>query len=138
MASGTSLALPRPTPTCPLPSPTTTSAEKLNRRPPLTTLATRLMWTTRSCRSSSELGSIAVMFALERETGFARRVCEGLHAPVVEEPVAVEDDLLDALRLARGGDGLADGLRGVGLLRVADAGLDVLAERRDAEQRLRR
>src|SRR3954454_7279302 len=32
----------------PSPSPTTTSAVKLNRRPPLTTLATRLMATTRS------------------------------------------------------------------------------------------
>src|SRR5512137_2754663 len=53
MASGTSLAFPRPTPTCPWPSPTTISAEKLKRRPPLTTLATRLMWTTRSVRSRS-------------------------------------------------------------------------------------
>src|SRR5262245_43253438 len=32
----------------PSPSPTTTSAVKLNRRPPLTTLATRLIVTTRS------------------------------------------------------------------------------------------
>src|SRR5215471_17023336 len=46
MAAGTSLALPYPTPTIPLPSPTTTSAVKLKRRPPLTTLATRLMVTT--------------------------------------------------------------------------------------------
>src|SRR3954453_23305335 len=48
MAAGTSLALPYPTPTVPSPSPTTTRAVKLNRRPPLTTLATRLMVTTRS------------------------------------------------------------------------------------------
>ena len=48
MAAGTSLALPWPTPTRPAPSPTTTSAVKLNRRPPLTTLATRLIETTRS------------------------------------------------------------------------------------------
>jgi len=53
MASGTSLALPRPTPTCPASSPTTTSAEKLKRRPPLTTFATRLMWITRSLSFSS-------------------------------------------------------------------------------------
>src|SRR5580698_4874427 len=46
MAAGTSLALPYPTPTIPLPSPTTTRAVKLNRRPPLTTLATRLIVTT--------------------------------------------------------------------------------------------
>jgi hypothetical protein len=32
--------------------PTTTSAVKEKRRPPLTTLATRLISTTRSCRSS--------------------------------------------------------------------------------------
>src|SRR5690606_10617314 len=48
IAAGTSLALPYPTPTRPLPSPTTTSAVKLNRRPPLTTFATRLIFTTRS------------------------------------------------------------------------------------------
>ncbi len=48
MAAGTSLAFPCPTPTRPAPSPTTTSAVKLNRRPPLTTLATRLIETTRS------------------------------------------------------------------------------------------
>jgi len=43
IASGTSFALPRPKPTRPALSPTTTSALKLNRRPPFTTLATRLM-----------------------------------------------------------------------------------------------
>src|SRR5215217_1405876 len=48
MAAGTSLALPYPNPTLPAPSPTTTSAVKENRRPPLTTLATRLMAMTRS------------------------------------------------------------------------------------------
>src|SRR6185295_5733928 len=57
IASGTSCALPRPTPTWPRPSPTTTSAVNENRRPPLTTLATRLMETTRSFNSST-LGSI--------------------------------------------------------------------------------
>src|SRR5215217_7154764 len=48
IAAGTSLALPYPTPTVPSPSPTTTRAVKLNRRPPLTTFATRLIATTRS------------------------------------------------------------------------------------------
>src|SRR5262245_36463813 len=51
IASGTSFALPRPNPTRPALSPTTTSALKLKRRPPLTTLATRLMWTTFSFSS---------------------------------------------------------------------------------------
>src|SRR5207237_832352 len=62
MASGTSFALPRPAPTCPWPSPTTTSAEKLNRRPPLTTLATRLMWTTLSFSSGRSFGLIVAAF----------------------------------------------------------------------------
>src|SRR3990170_2475311 len=52
MASGTSSAFPSPAPTWPRPSPTTTIAEKLNRRPPFTTLDTRLIWTTRSVSSS--------------------------------------------------------------------------------------
>ena len=43
IASATSRALPMPMPTLPLPSPTTTMALKWKRRPPLTTLATRLM-----------------------------------------------------------------------------------------------
>ena len=51
IASGTSLALPWPWPTRPLPSPTTTRAAKPNRRPPFTTLATRLMKTSFSISS---------------------------------------------------------------------------------------
>ena len=43
-------ALPKPNPTSPSPLPTTTMAEKLNRRPPLTTFATRLIWMTFSMR----------------------------------------------------------------------------------------
>ena len=43
IASGTSLAFPVPTPTRPLRSPTTTNAAKRKRRPPLTTLVTRLI-----------------------------------------------------------------------------------------------
>src|SRR3972149_2266973 len=53
MASGTSRALPEPKATRPLPSPTTTSAANPNRRPPFTTLATRLMETSFSMVSSS-------------------------------------------------------------------------------------
>src|SRR5476649_2258124 len=51
IASVTSLALPKPTPTLPLRSPETTSALKLKRRPPFTTLAHRLMKTTFSAMS---------------------------------------------------------------------------------------
>lgn len=56
MASGTSFALPCPTPKLPFLSPTTTNAEKLNRRPPLTTLAHRLMLTTFSINSEFSAG----------------------------------------------------------------------------------
>jgi hypothetical protein len=51
MAGGTSRALPVPYPTLPAPSPATTTAEKEKFFPPLTTLATRLMWTTVSVSS---------------------------------------------------------------------------------------
>src|SRR4051795_1890459 len=46
IAAGPSLAMPYPTPTIPSPSPPITSAVNLKRRPPLTTLATRLIATT--------------------------------------------------------------------------------------------
>jgi len=48
IASGTSFALPVPNPTRPFLSPITTNAAKRNLRPPLTTLVTRLIVTTRS------------------------------------------------------------------------------------------
>ena len=53
IASGTSAALPFPTPTCPFSSPTTTTALNLKVLPPLTTLATLLIATTFSSSSSS-------------------------------------------------------------------------------------
>src|SRR4051812_386654 len=96
IASGTSPALPRPTPTWPAPSPTTMTALKLNRRPPLTTLATRLIWTTRSS-SVSLLGSMrGTSGSSEIQAGFARGIGKRLDAPVVPEAGAVEDDLADA------------------------------------------
>ena len=55
IADGTSRALPEAKPTRPLPSPTTTSAENEKFLPPLTTLVTRLMWTTRSRSSPDSL-----------------------------------------------------------------------------------
>src|SRR5438552_2787108 len=126
IASGTSLALPSPKPTCPFWSPTTTSALKLKRRPPFTTFATRLMWTTFSFSSTpwasvmmrrgppeersaidpfSELES-----ALARPRG-ARRCLAGLAADALL-------GVLDALRLvglrgpelAQRGRGLAEQL----------------------------
>ena len=53
IASATSFAFARPMPTFPFWSPTATSAENENRRPPFTTLATRVMWMTFSTRSLS-------------------------------------------------------------------------------------
>src|SRR5205809_799 len=108
IASGTSLALPSPKPTCPLPSPTTTSALKLKRRPPFTTFATRLMWTTFSF-SSTPWASVmmrrgppeersAIGPFSELESALARPLGDGTHAAVVEEAVAVEHDLVDPLR----------------------------------------
>src|SRR6266540_3705879 len=75
IASGTSSAFPRPAPTCPRPSPTTTTAEKLKRRPPFTTFDTRLICTTRSV-SSKRVGSILgnSLFLLELQPGLAGRV----------------------------------------------------------------
>ena len=45
MASETSLALPKPKPTLPARSPTTVRAEKEKRRPPFTTFAVLLSFT---------------------------------------------------------------------------------------------
>ena len=69
MASGTSPALPIPAPTVPLPSPTTTTALKLKRRPPWTTLETRLIWTTFSSRLSLEASIRAMGWVSSRSTG---------------------------------------------------------------------
>src|SRR5438874_713091 len=117
IASGTSPALPRPTPTWPPPSPTTMTALKLNRRPPLTTLATRLIWTTRSS-SASLLGSIRAMFA--PRTALPRRGWRrgSLLAPDLARLAGLAADLL-----ARIADALA--LVGLGLARGADASRDL-------------
>src|SRR3974390_2803305 len=76
IASGTSRALPWPKPPRPFWSPTTTRAAKPKRRPPFTTLATRLMWTSlsvnslsRSSRSRRSRGSRAISLFLQSEDG---------------------------------------------------------------------
>ena len=109
MAAGTVLAFPRPVPTLPLPSPTTTRAEKLKRRPPLTTLATRRISTTLSWRSEapsrcrprppcllSVLGrpKIVPPRKLELEPALARALGERRDASVVLVSAPVEDDRL--------------------------------------------
>src|SRR5829696_2039195 len=91
IASGTSPALPSPAPTWPAPSPTTIIALKLKRRPPLTTFATRLIWTTRSSSVSLLASMRGTGCSSEIQAGFASRVREGLDATVIPEAGPIED-----------------------------------------------
>src|SRR5215204_3821150 len=119
IASGTSRALPWPKPTRPFWSPTMTSAAKPKRRPPFTTLATRLMWTSLSTNSLSRSSrcpcsrAIFVPIRSEIEAALAGGVGQRLHAPVVEIAAAVEHDVLQSLLQRALGDQLADRLGGV-------------------------
>src|SRR5262245_33485231 len=83
-------------------SPTATSAVNEKRRPPLTTLATRLISITRSCRSrplaetcSTLIGRLRVAGS-KLEASFAGAVGERLHPPVIAVAAAVEDAGADA------------------------------------------
>src|SRR5216684_2818106 len=140
IASGTSRALPWPKPTRPFWSPTTTSAANPKRRPPLTTLATRLMCTSlstnslsRSSRSRSRAmlgfhpgwGTSARNSLLEAQSAFAGGVGQRLDAAVKQVPAAVEHDLLDALGERALGQKLAYRLGGGDV----GAGLQALAHR---------
>src|SRR3954467_8445139 len=108
IASGTSPALPSPAPTWPWPSPTTIIALKLKRRPPLTTFATRLIWTTRSSSVSLLASMRGMPGSPEVQAGFTSRVRQGLDPTVVAEARAVEHDLADAGSLGTLGDELPD------------------------------
>src|SRR6059058_2443510 len=84
-------------------SPTTTSAVNEKRRPPLTTLATRLISTTRSWRSRpaeeterSRAIRVTQSSGLEVQPALAGSVGERLHSPVVLVAAAVEHHRLDA------------------------------------------
>src|SRR5271170_2907933 len=93
-------------------SPTTTSAVKEKRRPPLTTLATRLISTTRSCRSRpAGLTDLSVPIEdmssgegsgrrpedrSDRQARLADRLGECLDVAVVLVAAAVEHRLADA------------------------------------------
>src|SRR6476659_121588 len=92
-------------------SPTTTRAVKEKRRPPLTTFATRLISTTRSCRSRpAGLTDLSTEMDMSRREGsgreapgrldryatLANRLGEGAHVAVVAVPAAIEYGLRDA------------------------------------------
>src|SRR3989304_2119886 len=122
IASGTSFALPSPAPTIPLPSPTTTTELKLKRRPPLTTLATRLIWTTFSSRLSF-VGSMRAMIPpLQVEAALAGALGERANPPVISIAAAVEDHGRNASRPRPLGDRAANSVRRRGLARTATQG----------------
>src|SRR5271165_227403 len=139
MASGTSLALPYPTPTTSRSSPTTTRAVNENRRPPLTTLATRLISTTRSCRSRPvELTDLSETLdmadgegsgrwaggPLDRDPGLAEGVGERAHVAVVAVAATIEDHLGYVGRAGSLGEQLARALRTVAFAEPAQLGLE--------------
>src|SRR5690349_14151009 len=101
-------------------------ALKLKRRPPLTTFATRLIWTTRSSSVSLLASMRGISGSSEVQAGFTSRVRQGLDPTVVAEARAVEDDLADAGRLRTLGDETAhDGRVGrLGAARRAKLGLE--------------
>src|SRR5439155_19962145 len=102
----------------PFSSPTTTSAVNEKRRPPLTTLATRLISTTRSWRSRPVALTVRSMVGagmwvpLDGQSALADALGEGLDAAVVLVAAAVEHGALDAGRLGALGEQLA-GLGGL-------------------------
>src|ERR1700736_2194276 len=103
-------------PTISFSSPTTTSAVNEKRRPPLTTLATRLISTTRSWRSRPAALTVrSIRMGIgkpssEGEPGFARSLRERLDLAVVEVAATVEHRGLDAGGLGPLGQQLARAL----------------------------
>src|ERR1700752_4938946 len=109
----------------PFSSPTTTSAVNENRRPPLTTLATRLISTTRSWRSKPEAemdrsGAAMKSFEgsrlrsddrggcpLKAQAALAGALGQGLHSAVILVAAAIEHSGVDAGFLRARGEQLA-------------------------------
>src|SRR5215211_5320464 len=106
-------------PTTEFSSPTATSAVNENRRPPLTTLATRLISITRSCRSRPcGLTVSAVVFigslqgsGSELQAPFAGALGQSPDLAVIAVSAAVEDARLDPRLLGALGEQLAAALR---------------------------
>src|SRR5262249_20604207 len=89
---------------------------------PLTTFATRLMWTTRSTSSPTSSGLMSIAGPLESKARFAGSVGHFFDAAVIDESVAVEHDLRDLARHQLLADALADLTRAL-LLRAGQPGL---------------
>src|SRR4051795_11860352 len=100
-----------------------TSAAKPNRRPPFTTLATRLMLTSFSANSLSSRSRgwpsppsrlrrspcvRAIALPSEIEPALAGGVGQGLHPAMIHIGAAIEHDALDAGCLGALGDQLSD------------------------------
>src|SRR5829696_7821131 len=115
-------------------SPTATRAVNEKRRPPLTTLATRLISITRSCRSRP-LG-LTLSTAMERvrvedersrsselEAPVAGALGDRRDAPVEAVAATVEDTGLDAGALRALGQQLADALRLLHRVELSEVGL---------------
>src|SRR4029079_1164585 len=125
-----------------------TSAAKPKRRPPLTTLATRLICTSLSTNSLSRsrssrsrpplppLRSTMLVGPLEIQPCLAGSVGERFHAPVVEIAAAVEHDVLDPGIDRPLGDELADGLSRGEIAALLERALEVLIQRRGGSDRL--
>src|SRR5450631_2823861 len=120
-------------------SPTTTRAVNEKRRPPLTTLATRLISTTRSWRSRPAAlneRSLGIDIGRERvagrrksqgsdgDAGLADRLGESLDVAVVLVAAAVEDGFGDAGLLGPLGQQFAGLLRGLGFAERPQLGLE--------------
>src|SRR3954464_1061304 len=74
--------------------------------------------------------------SLELQARFARGISERHHAPMVDVTIAVEEDLVDPLRLELLGDGGSDLLRALALLQTGQLRDDRLVERRGGRDRL--
>src|SRR6516164_4456494 len=154
IASGTSRALPAPKPTRPFLSPTTTRAAKPNRRPPFTTLATRLMLTSfsvnslssrsRDCRSLSlrprrSPGVRAIERAMlnlsEIETALTGGIGQGFDPAMKQISAPIEDDPLDPRCLGSRGNELANGVRRRYVGAILEACPEAVVEARSRRER---
>src|SRR5450755_2228994 len=143
----------------------TTSAAKPKRLPPLTTFATRLMWTSLSTNSLSRSSRpplrsrpprsrspAMVLFQslqglgprsqcqfksdLEAEPALARSICQRLDAAVIEIATAIEHHFLDAILYGALCQQLADRLRRIDVGAGVAAVAHFLLERRGGGERL--